>query len=502
MLKKKLIIVSHILIGIIFFAAFWIGYCGIDFGHHWDEGKMIDAVARSFNEGLFLQRRYNYPSVSYRIALLGTIPDIMQHLQERIQGQGPIDGIRAALVENIESHRFLLRTRTLFLAVTLLSYIWTYFLILLWRNSGFEALLGVAILGSSWEVAYHARWIAPDGILMQFGILTVLISFVSVKNKNHKIWLMSASIIAGITCGAKYPGGVMLLPVLLTGVRLRRKCRVSDKGIRNAMIECVILTALFGVAFLVSTPGTLLDPFKFVHDLQYEMNHYRTGHPGFTVESGLEHGLLLFRYLCFVALSKYWPISLSFFLLACLGTYFVIRDNIYDAVIFIGTPLIYTLYMSFQTVMFVRNYLILVPFMAVLAARGVAQIMHTMPKYAKTGFISLVVFMILISFSWQIVAAHSINKKIDYRSELLKYIRANPEQRFFLSLEVASLISGTDLKNRSEKTAKADTFVFMAGGSIETTWNLEANRFKRYQIVAGSYEVNFNYYPQWGGILR
>ena len=45
---------------------------------------------------------------------------------------------------------------------------WLYRLVLTWRGSRIEALLAASLLALSWEVSYHTRWVAPDGLLMQF----------------------------------------------------------------------------------------------------------------------------------------------------------------------------------------------------------------------------------------------------------------------------------------------------------------------------------------------
>jgi 4-amino-4-deoxy-L-arabinose transferase-like glycosyltransferase len=103
-------------------------------------------------------------------------------------------------------HAYLLRVRTVFLLITSLSVLWVYLIVLHWRGSWVEALLASAFLALSWEVAYHLRWIAADGILMQFGALTFLFTLRASLKRHGRLWLQLAAAAAGLACGTKYPG--------------------------------------------------------------------------------------------------------------------------------------------------------------------------------------------------------------------------------------------------------------------------------------------------------
>ena len=61
-------------------AALYIGVIGIisaDFGHHWDEKRIVKAVEKSAQTGVLLPRWYNYPSLSYDISLITAVPGIV-----------------------------------------------------------------------------------------------------------------------------------------------------------------------------------------------------------------------------------------------------------------------------------------------------------------------------------------------------------------------------------------------------------------------------------------
>ena len=89
-----------------------------------------------------------------------------------------------------------------------------YLHMLAWGRPSTEALLGDLVLGLSWALAYHARWIAPDAVMPQFGALTMLSSMLAWWRPDQRIWLPLAAV--GLACGTKYAGGLLPMPVLLS----------------------------------------------------------------------------------------------------------------------------------------------------------------------------------------------------------------------------------------------------------------------------------------------
>jgi len=194
----------------------WTEYIGINFGSHWDEWKILSSVRDSFSTGLFLPNWYNYPSFSYDLAVVAAI---VRYLSEW-------GNIAMCVVQNLETFPGVLGIfiRVTFMLTTLLSAVWVYVVILAWRSCWQEALFGAVLLSSSWEVAYHARWIAPDGIMMQFGMASTAALLMGLRKENASSgWIRLGAFIAGFACGSKYPGGIMLLPVILSEIITKKK---------------------------------------------------------------------------------------------------------------------------------------------------------------------------------------------------------------------------------------------------------------------------------------
>ena len=58
-----------------------------------------------------------------------------------------------------------------------------------------EAALASLLLLSSWEIAYHARWVAPDGLMMSAAAFAILLMARSLNAPDPKWWLRAAALL-------------------------------------------------------------------------------------------------------------------------------------------------------------------------------------------------------------------------------------------------------------------------------------------------------------------
>src|ERR1051326_3941738 len=155
------------------------GWIGLDYGTHWDEGVAIDQVTRPLRDGIFLPGTYHYPGMMFNIGTIALLPETIPFLaraakeaplpknNQSYQDIVPTEKI-APILSFAESQAFLLRLRAVFLLVTSLTGMWVFLAIRACKRSGWEAAGGAAVILTSWEIAYHARFVAPDAIQMQF----------------------------------------------------------------------------------------------------------------------------------------------------------------------------------------------------------------------------------------------------------------------------------------------------------------------------------------------
>lgn len=410
------------------------GLRGLDFGNHWDEkGWQIAPVKTMLTLRAPLPGHYSYPSFNYWISSAALLPDIVAVWNEKTNRS-------EKLLEVLASHSYLLRLRAVFLIITALSVLWVYLLVLLWGRPWEEALLSACFLAFSWEVAYHLRWIATDGTLMQFGGLTLLLAMLSYLRPEGARWLYLAAVAAGLGMGTKYPGGLLIVPVLVVGY-----LQWQQQPLIRIARGLAVLTGIFCAVFLISTPVTILGPADVLKGVLYEIHHYSSGHAGHTVSPGFEHAWRMLVYLSTVVFSHYPVIALFVFGLSILGSIALIRQERKVALAFFSFPLLYFLYFCTQRAMVVRNLLVLLPFLAVLAARGAGTIWEwTQPRLAWRGNLSGILRAVLltcvtavlgVNAAWLFYAAETIVDRESDRfvREALTHIVNYPETRFYLS---------------------------------------------------------------------
>ena len=656
-------LIPHCLFAILFIFFIWTGLTGIDFGRHWDEGRLFDSVEQSRKTGLFVPRWYNNPSLVYDICLLtassdhsvssppvdnngmgknlspeekteqsdtdlssdkkssipekettsqippaptvsgivspltagevssssssAVSPGVIETLQieppvieepsfsppipktnlvpvdvtepaDFLDSEGAVPSrhipeekkivkptvsavllskpanhiakasdstvVKAKLSETkkpeassvitagnppqdlVIDHSPLFRVRGIFLFLSSLSLLWVYLMVGFWRNNWNTALFSAAFLGLSWEMAYHARWIAPEGILLQFAALTMMLALtsylLSTPLSYARIWLFCTAAAAGLACGTKYQGAALLLPVLCTAAVLPRP-HFSVKPLPLYLP----LVGIFAGVFVLTTPGIIAEPANVLRALFIEIFGGKNENMGHLVKPGLEHYALMISYISRVLLSPFQSVSLLFFLLLIVGGWAVCIQDIKIALIFLCFPIFYFLFIGLQKTMLVRDVLVLLPFFAVLCALGVEYLLKIsrVLKFCQYGIIGILTLCLLANAGWMGYAALTITSRaeINYDSFLDRYITKRPNQKFVLSPLVSQKLT-TSLPKTYENVVQEIRFgvkvIFFSSEAKVMKSQWPANHAGRYQLLgSGPYEINFDYYPDWIG---
>jgi 4-amino-4-deoxy-L-arabinose transferase-like glycosyltransferase len=499
--SRRLLIFAPVLLPLLILIG--TGMRGLDFGTHWDEKYyQIRPVKTMVTTGVLLPQYYGYPSLDYWVNTAALIPEILALRGKEDKPQ--------YLLDALDGYPYLMRLRAVYLIITSLSVLWIYLLVVMWRQSWVEALLAGLFLALSWEVAYHLRWIATDGMLMQFGALTIFFTMLVRVQPENRRWLPLAAVAAALGCGTKYPGGLLLIPVLVAAYLSWDK--KSYFALTSLLVKCGLI---FAGVYLLTTPATVIQPIQFIKGLAYEIHHYSTGHAGHTISAGAEHGWRMFLYFSSVLFSRYALIAWFFFLLSVVGGYALAKESPKMALIFFCFPVFYVLYFCTQRAMVVRNLLVIVPFLAVLAARGTCFLWERLKlkggkfynfelNLPRALFAALLSVAFAINFGWLIYAAETITERNTDRfiREAAAYISANGDRRIFLSPRVRThltAIGSTRFENVTENSAEADRVLFYAHEGMSRYQDWQANNYWFTETWFGPYEVNFNVYPNWWG---
>lgn len=470
------------------------GLRGIDFGFHWDEPYHVGTLRYSIEHGVPLPGDYRYPAVSYWLDVAAALPDLARAARAPSD-----DAARAQLVAAVEGKAWRLRARTLFLLVTSASVLAVYGLVLLWRESVGEALFAASVLGLSWQLAYHARWIAPDGILVLFASATLLCAVQAARRPPARRWLWAGAISAGLAIGTKWPAGLLLVPVWIAAWQ-----GSGDAPLRERLWLCVKLGAAAGLVYLVTTPGTLLEWRALRHSLQMQQDVYSRGHLGHRVSPGPEHLLRVGEWLVLSFGSRWAAVSVAFSALAAVGVVALVRESRRLALLFLAFPVLYLAFFSAYRAVIVRNYLVITPFFAVLAARGLALLLERVPRGApRAALAGIAAAALLANALWLARAAESIHSRADEPvvRELAAHLAAHPGVRYAASprvladlhrdgfrpgAHVGRALGGADEVVVYASEAYGHLVACRPGFGLTTTW-------------FGPFDVDLDYYPGWLG---
>jgi len=424
----------------------WTSFYGLNFGTHWDEPRAkFDAIHETLKTGLFIQGaglepnggHYNYGGMNYLLTWAGFAPEVFKFLRT---GPLTLDSFSNALSPIIYDMKPRLRVRAIYMILSSLSILWLFCLNRVLGRSAWESLLAAAILAGSWEVAYHSRWVAPDAVMMQFALLSFLCLAIGCSSQNLR-WFYAAAFAAGLTAGTKYTGG-MVLPFILAGAA------AAVWWERHSLLRVVKLTAALtatsAIAFVITSPGAVLDPFHVLAQLREQQTIYAAGWYGYSVEPGWPHLFAIAKYVTLQVFSHYWSISslLTFFCLFGLATSVAGRPRMF-AIIATAFVAAYIFYFSQQAAFIVRNLLVIVPFLCLACARGVVWAGQRLPRKWEMGVYGLVASLLVVNFGWEVYAADQIKRRSRpayFVRKFEEYAARSGDDVFLISLKLSHAI--------------------------------------------------------------
>jgi hypothetical protein len=474
------------------------GLRGVDYGYHWDEAGWHTGPARTMIQtGVLLPKSYIYPSLDKWLVILPAVPAAIRSVLEVGLKTLPI---QTAMLAVMDAPDYLLRVRAVFIVVSSLAILWVYGAAIAVGHRRWQALVAAACLALSWEYAYHSRWAVTDCILTQFSALT-LYMLALYQRRGSRHWLYAAAVAAGLGTGTKYTGVFLLFPVLYAGA-LTLPLRAFWAQLRRAVEVCAIA---FGT-YLLTTPATVLDPFLFINETHYISTYYMHDHGGFTAFSAWHHGWIVFEYFALAYFSpSHWLAALEF-VFCIAGVVLWLKKRLRFGLVVAGFPLVFLLFFCLRyRVVMVRNYLFLVPFMALFLARAVSDFMRWLPRRPlQYAFAAGLISVLLVQAFWLVEAGESI-RHFDpalYTKQALDYVRDHADTRFRVSKQVRALARRSDVDMPPNVVSGSEGSQVVFFGKAEgpaDPYKWATNDPFLTKAVFGPREVNFNYYSSWFG---
>lgn len=485
------------------------------FGDHADESRTTDAVLRALQSGLLLPGWYNYPSLMFLLSMVAAAFHVLLTMGHEemsallralaIVGADGVNEAQERLKGLIGSDEFRWRLRAVFAVVTSLA---GTAVALAARAAGVRwlpaALVGALTL-SSFQVFYHSRWVAADGLAL---LATALALGASLKAMNEKgaFWLTLAAIAAGFATAAKYPVGCMLLLPIVAATR------TPGVGLRLARVIVV-----FVGTFLLLTPGAYVDPVRFFRHVLFEVVHYaKLGHGPHTMDPGTAFLAAIGDFVAFRLFSPSPWVSALAAGAAVAGGFFALRANSRMAALLVGVPVVYVAYFSTNRVLFVRNLLVLAPFIAVLAGLAIDSLIGRV-RESRSRWVEPITYLVLAfgvagNFHHAVEARRSYTEtgESSWVEPIRRYVAAHPDLRFAVSPRVARNVDqwteGPEARPVFHSLESSDVYLFVLREHNDRYLGerLRAITNKRgtYEVVAGPKDVDLDYYPTWDGLER
>ena len=473
------------------------GFAGIDFGTHWDDHVQLSLVNRTIRSGTFLPTGiYNWPAMTYLLSVGSVFFRVIARLNTSDQLSGG---------------EFYLQARGVFLVVTSLGGVWTY-LALRRRAGELGAAFGGALYLLSFQLAYHARWIAPDAIMASFTALFVLLLLIAWDAPESRWRAHLPAVGAALATSCKYQGAVLLLPIAIMYLDRWR----SNKGPGVLQVKQALgSVGIFVAVFVVLNPGSVLQPAEFFNDLQYENEHYRTTH-------GLWYGVrphditsplsYLWHEIKFVVLSLPSPspvLSVIVIGFSIVGAAVALRRDGWFAAALLTPGLVVVFYFATLHVFQVRNFLLLLPFLAFFAGIGADKILLMVRARGAVAFVAGVLAVILIyNAVWLEQAAGTVGQSRAWLvGQTSAYVRDHPGTRFVVSAPLARAFIATKipLPRNARRSGRADV-VLALFSQVRDAWRGQEITLRHWPATdrstfttIGPKEVDFNFYPTWEG---
>jgi hypothetical protein len=400
-------------------AAVWrsVGYCAHPDERHLLENAREVLVGEDLNPGFF-----RYPSLPIYLTVVGFQASAVLGLTSN-EANKPFR-VQHGAGWPYEPKESYFAPRLLFGALgagCFLALGWLSFVVCQRRFAGrvqVAWLAPVALAAAPLIQGLHVKYLNVDTPAIFFSLLVVATTLAS---WDKRTWLAKAilpGIFVGCATASKYNSGLTLAPAALCILFV---C----KGSRLRLLAG--LGAVTAATFFLCVPYSILDFAHFKADVLFEIEHYKTGHPGHEAEPGWDQlvhygGVLVRNY------------GTAWLALAALGAVDLLAFDRKRAVVALSFPLLMILHLSTNRVNFPRTVTPAFAFLPLFCALGVGALVVQMERlltlatkrkgYASSGLTTLASAVVFCALFPAGRSEHLLDRNIlrDTRSQVSDFL--------------------------------------------------------------------------------
>lgn len=269
----------------------------------------------------------------------------------------------------------------------------------------------------------HAHYATMDSAATFFFTLTLFFAIKLGKNTYNNKILVITGILAGITIGIKYTGGIILIPTIM--VILFNKSFPLVKRIQNTTVFLIISV----LSFLIINPFALINPGKFIKSFS-ESSNFAVGFYGLFPEFG--DG-------CIAWYLKYgisWSYGLIYATVIVISIVYLLIKGVQKKDVFLlilpTTIFLYLGYLSLYDAYLMRYLLLITPIFAVSIALcindicdAIAKKLKNQKKWIVSGIPVIFVILLIIQPLIFTLAYNNILSEKNVRVQATEWIESN-----------------------------------------------------------------------------
>ena len=314
----------------------------------------IRAIAGLFRAGTFNPGVYNYPAL-FMLAVAGVMRGLP--IGERLLHKLMPFHFSPLLNDTVTTVKYTRVARGLS-AVAGIASVWVVFRIGRRLFDDTAAVAGASLLALAFLHVRDSHFGVTD-VPMSFMVLVAFLCAVRLSQSGTRTDVIVAAIATGLAAGTKYNGGLVALPVLFAVF-----ISPPAKAARSRIGDAVIAVTLMLVAFLCTSPYTVLDFARFWADFSSDVLHLSGGH-------GVDLGR---GWIYHVATTLRYGVGVPLLVAGVAGMALLLgRDWRRGALVALFPVSYYVLLGSGYTV-FARHMIPVVPFLCLTAGYFVAEV--------------------------------------------------------------------------------------------------------------------------------
>jgi|GEM_PF-1951748 len=507
---------AAVLLLAVFLALFAIeGLLGVDFGSHWDEWYHVQGVTGCIQRMSLMPDGLSYGGPYFTMGfpvvvahqwknLLAILHDMRaQPFRVDPAAFPSVAKFKAEAAALVNTPQYVVEVRSVFVVVTTLAILWVF--LASWRCQPRRwgvALAAAAFMAFSWELGYHARWVAIDAPLTQFSALQLFLFCAAWRSPSDGPavrWYCASAAAAGAVFACKLTGVFAFLPVPLLPL-VRRSSWSPLKRLSIAALG----TAVFVLCSFALSPEFYLDPLHLLNVFRSGSADYNSTGTSYPFYVGMwEHVWRMLMWLFLVVPSPYLSIAILFTAVTLIGLAMMLRRDTRMTLTWMAFMGAFIAVFTHNHLLIVRQYLMCMPFLALCFGRGCATIWdfcRQRDRRLAAAFVTLMAVAFVVNgvfefgHAWRITRETQATMDHDLAADLMRH-RGPVRMSRPVYDRVRPLIEpGYDCHPTDVNDKSIPHFIAYA---MEHEW--PSNRLYVFNKVYGADEINMNFYSFWLG---